>query len=302
MSTLGLHITKCAGTSLMSSIRRLLTEDEYLLISSFYENILAARADIWDVVDFQRLTFVFGHYIHESLLHRFYLKSIWDIYLFTGVREPTSRAISQYYQLKKITGCDPDIQSFISEYGSSMCDEIIRAFPSLAKSSNPKWLSAAEVLTAFDYIYSTEDYSQTIGPVYESIGLSPPGDQTLNSRDNVRLADLDSDVVDLLHVAMVASDDINLYSLIKPAIGQLNAGKIISDQLSTPRKREELFRPFCNSDRSCITDINYDYYRDMMGYELNLLGHEKKQEVLNILQRRRDQADELIKFISDRIY
>ena len=195
MASIGLHLTKCAGTSLMSSMRRLLTEDEYLLISSFYENILASRAQPWDIVDFSRLIFIFGHYVNEDIFPLFRLKSIWDFFLFTGVREPTSRAISHYYQITKTTGINLDVGSFISEYGSSMCEEIIRAFPTLANPDKPKWLTAAEALTSFDYIYSTEDYSQTIGPVYESIGLAAPSTSAIEERDNIRIAPLDSEIV-----------------------------------------------------------------------------------------------------------
>jgi hypothetical protein len=148
-------------------MRRLLTEDEYLLMSSFYENILASRAQPWDIVDFSRLRFVFGHYVNEGIFPLLRPKTIWDFFLFTGVREPAARAISHYYQLTKTTGAIINLDSFVSEYGSSICEEIIRAFPSLSNPDKPKWLTAAEALTSFDYIYSTEDYVETIGPICE---------------------------------------------------------------------------------------------------------------------------------------
>ena len=304
MTSIGLHITKCAGTTLMSSMRRLLTEDQYVLISSFYENIVSSRADIWDVVEFKRIKFVFGHYVHEDLLELFSPGAIWALYLFTGVREPCSRAISQYYQLYKVTGSAPDIPSFIQGYGSSMCDEIIRAFPSLANQvlDSPKWLCAAAILTAFDYIYSTEQYAETIGPVFDSIGLAAPAVDSLAARDNVRITDLDSRVVAHVTSAMETSDDTLLYSLIKPAIGQKGAGQIIANDLGIPLKRNELLASACQRHESSPKSFNYEFLYDLMGYELHLLGQEKKDKVLNILERRSRHSDDLIRFLRKRVY
>jgi len=302
MTSIGLHLTKCAGTSLMTSMRRLLTEDEYLLVSSFYENILASRAQPWDIVDFSRLLFVFGHYVNEGIFPLLSPKSIWDFFLFTGVREPTSRAISHYYQITKTTGINLDVESFISEYGSSMCDEIIRAFPSLSNPGKPKWLTAAEALTSFDYIYSTEDYAQTIGPVYSSIGLAAPSISAIEERDNIRIAPLDSEIVSAIESAVACSDDAKLYSLIKPTIGQANAGKLIAELINTGRKRELVFSKACAKPDELSTQFDYSNMYDMMGYELHLLGDKKKSEVIEILKQKRDQAEQIIQYLDRRVY
>jgi hypothetical protein len=302
MASVGLHLTKCAGTSLMTSMRRNLTEDKYLLISSFYENILASRAQPWEIVDFSRLIFVFGHYVSEDIFPLFRLKSIWDFFLFTGVREPTSRAISQYYQITKTTGLSLDVDNFISEYGSSMCDEIIRAFPSLCNPDQPKWLTAAVSLTVFDYIYSTEDYAQTIGPVYESIGLAVPSASAIEERDNIRITPLDSEIVSAIESAVALSDDAKLYSLIKPTIGQANAGKLIAELINTERKRELVFSKACAKPDELPTEFDFSNMYDMMGYELHLLGDPKKAEVIDILRQKQDQAAKIIQFLDRRVY
>lgn len=302
MASIGLHLTKCAGTSLMTSMRRLLTEDEYLLVSSFYENILASRAQPWEIVDFSRLIFVFGHYVNEDIFALLRPKTIWDFFLFTGVREPAARAISHYYQITKTTGINPDVDSFISEYGSSMCEEIIRAFPTLANPDKPKWLTAAEALTSFDYIYSTEDYAETIGPVYESIGLAAPSKSAIEERDNIRIAPLDSEIVSAIESAVACSDDAKLYSLIKPTIGQANAGKHIAELINTGRKRELVFSKACAKPDELSTQFDYSNMYDMMGYELHLLGDKKKSEVIKILKQKRDQAEQIIQFLDRRVY
>ena len=298
MTSVGLHLTKCAGTSLMSSIRRRLSEDEYVLISSYYENLLASRAQVWEIADFSRVLFVFGHYVHESLFKLLKPIAIWDIFLFTGVREPCSRAVSQYYQLARVSQSFPEIDDFVSNYGSSMCDEILRAFPSMVGDDKPKWLVAAEALTAFDYIYSTEDYSATIGPIYQSIGLATPNIEELLV-DNVRSVELDPNIVAQIRERVASSDDVRLYSLIQPAIGKQNAGKLIADDLGIYRKREQAFS-MAFSQAECDYDFGHDY--DLMGYELHLLGESKKEEAIQILEQRRNRLDQLLRFLKTRNY
>jgi hypothetical protein len=299
MTSVGLHLTKCAGTSLMSSVRRHLTEDEYILISSYYENILASRAQAWDIADYSRILLVFGHYIHESLFQLLRPKTIWDIFLFTGVRMPSSRTVSQYYQLVKVTDSYPEIEGFVSSYGSSMCDEILRAFPSMVSDDKPKWLSAAEILTAFDYIYSTENYYATIGPIYQSLGLSTADLENTQVADNVRSIELDPDIVAQITEELAISDDVRLYSLIAPAIGKKNAGKLIADELGIDRKREQAF-----SMAFTQTQSDYDFARDydLLGYELHLLGKSKKKEAIQILEQRKNRLNELLDFLKTRDY
>lgn len=302
MVAIGLHLTKCAGTSLMTSMRRLLAEDEYVLISSFYENILASRAQPWDVVDLSRLVFVFGHYVNEGLVTLLRPKTIWDFFLFTGVREPSARAVSQYYQLAKITSDNPPVDQFVSEYGNSMCDEIIRAFPSLINSDKPKWLLAAEALTSFDYIYSTERYALTIGPVYESAGLLPPSIDDLGTRDNIRVAPLELGIVSEIQEAMTSSDDAKLYTLIEPAIGKQNAGKLIAEAINTERQREKIFGKACSKSDHDSTPYDFGSLYDMMGYELYLLGDKKKAEVIEVLEKRSERDAAIIHYLKTRIY
>jgi len=302
MASIGLHLTKCAGTSLITSIRRLLAENEYLIISSFYENTLASRPQPWDVVDPSRLAFIFGHYVNESLFQMIRPKTVWDFFLFTGVREPASRAVSQYYQLVKVTGENLDVDNFVDSYGTSMCDEIIRAFPSLLLLDKPKWLIAVEALTIFDYIYSTENYTQTIGPVYESIGLHAPSIDALEGRDNVRTTLTDSGVVSAITSAIEKSDDAKLYSLIQPAIGKPNAGQLIAELINTSRRREEVFQRFCNNREKIYTEIDFGFLYDLMGYELHLLGKEKKSSIIELLKKKRNQMDQIIDFLEKRIY
>lgn len=302
MPSIGLHLTKCAGTSLMTSMRRLLTEDEYLLISSFHENILASRAQPWDVVDLSRLVFIFGHYVNEDLITVLSPKTIWDFFLFTGVREPTARAVSQYYQLAKITSDILEVDQFVSEYGNSMCDEIIRAFPSLFNSDKPKWLLAAEALTSFDYIYSTERYALTIGPVYESTGLVPPSIDDLEARDNIRVAPLESGIASEIQEAMTSSDDAKLYSLIEPAIGKQNAGELIAEAINTECQREKIFGKSCGSSDHDSTAFDFASMYDVMGYEFHLLGDMKKAEVIKVFEKRRERDAAIIHHLKTRIY
>ena len=283
-------------------MRRCLTEDEYILMSSFYENVLAARADIWDIADFSRIRFVFGHYIHEGLLPLFQLKSIWDVFLFTGVRDPTLRAISQYYQLTKICQTDIAIQDFVDSYGCSMCDEIIRAFPSAVDTLKPKWQNAAEILTAFDYIYSADNYVDTIQPVYTSLGLSLPSMDELTTKHNSRLVELDPNIAAQITEAMLESDDLRLYSLVLPSIGMSGAGLLIAEQLNIETRREKILGSAVNLPAVDNDVILFKSLFDFMGYELHLLGDTTKKLFLERLKMKKYSIESMISYLETRVF
>ena len=101
---------------------------------------------------------------------------------------------------------------------------------------------------------------------------------------------------------MACSDDAKLYSLIKPTIGQTNAGKLIAELINTGRKRELVFSKACAKPDELSTQLDYSNMYDMMGYELHLLGDKKKSEVIEILKQKREQAEQIIQFLDRRVY
>jgi hypothetical protein len=183
-----------------------------------------------------------------------------------------------------------------------MCDEIIRAFPSAVDNLKPKWQNAAEVLTSFDYIYSTEDYANTIGPVYRSLELPVPSMIDLLNKDNIRAKEPDLDTAAHISEAMLASDDWRLYSLILPSVGVRNAGLLIAERLNVERKREKIVgKAIYNPDHGMV-EIDYESLFNLLGYELHLLGDTKKNYVIECLRKRKDNLDNLLSYLESRNY
>ncbi len=167
---LGLHITKCAGTSLITNLRRRLSEDEYYFCSSYYENWLAGRPLFAQVRAPERLRIVFGHYVHRDLLSVFANR---EVFLFTGLRDPVARAISDYRQLNAVRaragGAPLEGRAYIAGHASAVCAEILRAFPAVDGSA--PWEQARVALEAFDYIYDTDAFEAQARTVFEVLDV-----------------------------------------------------------------------------------------------------------------------------------
>ncbi|MBV9813170.1 MAG: hypothetical protein JO326_10470, partial [Acetobacteraceae bacterium] len=179
---LGLHITKCAGTSLITTLRRMLTEDEYYFFSSYVEGWLASRPTFADIADIARLRMVFGHYCHETLLSVFRDR---PIFLFTGLREPIACAVSGYRQVGVVCAAagrsPPAPADYLAERANPICAEILRAFPSVANRPGPLWERARAALSLFDFIYTTENFDADAATIFAVLDVPP----TSLARDNV---------------------------------------------------------------------------------------------------------------------
>jgi hypothetical protein len=156
---LGLHITKCAGTSLMTTVRRALSEDEYYFFSSYHENWLASRPLFAALRSPERLRIVFGHYCHETLLSVFAHR---PIFLFTGLRDPLERAVSGFRQANAVraqAGRPPiDAAGYLASQRNPICAEVLRCFPSLASGPAPPWRKAQAALSLFDLVTDTAHF------------------------------------------------------------------------------------------------------------------------------------------------
>lgn len=300
MPSIGLHLTKCAGTSLVTDLRRRLSEDEYYLVSSFYENTVACRPDFWDLANPSQVRFIFGHYVHEWMMPCLELRDAWSFFLFTGVRNPLERGISQYRHLSRVTGVIQDPKAFAESYGSSMCDEILRAFPSFKTAADSKHEMAARALTCFDYIYSTEAYSETIGRVYDSLEL--PRASGPIPRDNVNELPIDKGTVELLTEHLRFTEDGLLYNIIECFIGQDNVGKSIAEALGVARSREDWFSKLTTIQPEDAMSRLFDYHSDVKGYELSILPPSQRQKAMNLLNSRYTHLGRTIHFLNTREY
>ena len=187
---IGLHVTKCAGTSLVTTLRRHLPEDHYHFCSSYYENLLVGRPLLCEIIAQHRLRVIFGHFCHENLLSAFRNRRI---ILISGLRDPLRRTISHFHQVNAVRFTAGLRLVTAREFlaggagASTICSEVLRCFPSLDEASDaPPWIKAAGALSMFDYLYSTEDFRNDARHVLAIFGLEhvePVRDNASEAKD-----------------------------------------------------------------------------------------------------------------------
>jgi hypothetical protein len=222
-----LHITKCAGTSLMTTLRRALSEDEYYFFSSYHENWLASRPLFAALRSPERLRIVFGHYCHETLLSVFAHR---PVYLFTGLRDPLARAISGFRQANAVcaqAGRPPiGAAAWLATQSNPICTEILRCFPSLAGGSAPLWQKARAALSLFDLLTATETFAQdatAVLAVIDGPARSIVSDNV--SEEKALPAAADAFVraeIEVLRTSAMArlGEDMRLYETFRPLLGK----------------------------------------------------------------------------------
>jgi hypothetical protein len=262
---LGLHVTKCAGTSLITTLRRVLTEDEYYFFSSYHESWLASRPRFAEIVDRDRLRIVFGHYCHETLLSVFAHRKI---FFFTGLREPVACVISGYRQVNAVraqSGRSPlPARDYLETYANPMCNEVLRCFPTLADGPGALWERARAALSLFDFIYETETFSSDVETLIavldiptvkiESDNLS---DQRAVAPDVARFISAGCEEIRASARTFIA-DDLRLYAAMRPHMGrpwmrrELQPASWVLDRAdytaALPKSAEALAR-FCDRER-----------------------------------------------------
>jgi hypothetical protein len=116
----------------------------------------------------ERLRIAFGHYCHETLLSVF---SNRPIFLFTGLREPVSCAVSGYHHVnavRALAGREPvSAEAYLEAHANPMSTEILRCFPSLANPHGALWQRARAALSMFDFIYATERFAADAATLFD---------------------------------------------------------------------------------------------------------------------------------------
>lgn len=171
MRVIGLHLTKCAGSSIVSSIKRNLSANQFYLCSSVIENIKMGQEDFSSRFSLAELKFIFGHYVHESL-HSIYRER--DCIWVTALRDPRQRIKSEWdqiYNIRKTYGLEPfTVDEFLINYQNSLCSELLRAFPSLNANQN-QVENALRVLDLFDYVINSTQIELIIGKIHEALNV-----------------------------------------------------------------------------------------------------------------------------------
>ena len=83
VTVVGLHIPKCAGTSLLTLLERVFGPEACYQTTSFVRNFRERRPEFFEIPDPRRLRVVWGHYVQGQMLH--YLNAPLFV---TGLREP----------------------------------------------------------------------------------------------------------------------------------------------------------------------------------------------------------------------
>jgi hypothetical protein len=171
MRVVGLHLTKCAGSSIVSSIKRNLNANEFYLCSSIIENIKIGQEEFSERFDLFDLQFMFGHYIHESL-HSIFRER--DVTWLTVMRDPVKRVKSEWdqiYNIRKANGLEPlSVDEFIANYQNTFCQELLRAFPSM-DGGRDQLEDALSVLNLFDYVFDSQQTEAVIEAIHDTLGV-----------------------------------------------------------------------------------------------------------------------------------
>lgn len=229
---IGLHVTKCAGTSLMTTVRRQLTEEQYYLCSSFHGNLMAGRPLSTDIVAWNKVKFIFGHYVNEDLLLSLGKRRT---FLFTMLREPVERAVSHYLHqnvIRRQAG-QPRLPAadYLAQNRNTICVELIRAFPSIARTVTGTLADKAlHAIAMFDHVGASEGYAHAVAMLLGKLGLGDAAEV----RDNVTAERLDEAefAAEVAAVRAGAADafaeDLRLYAHVEAHLGADDFGAALA--------------------------------------------------------------------------
>lgn len=234
---LGLHITKCAGTSLITTVRCSVSEEAYYFCSSYYHNWLANRVLLADVVDLNYIQFLFGHFCNENLLSVFRDRRI---VFFSGIRHPISRVVSHFRHVNFVadTYGQPRVMplAFLEQHSNSWCREILQCFPSVDQGSDqPLWMKARAAISLFDYLYTDETFKEDARHLLRHLGRSSLEIISANeSHSNILKPETEQFVNDGIETIRKAATtyfehDLNLYEAISPFRSKPNLRQHLSE-------------------------------------------------------------------------
>lgn len=167
----GLHVPKCAGTSLLRMIENEVDPSQLYQCTSFHRNFIEGRPEFLEIRNHSRLKVIWGHFIHEEMLY-----FVEDPFLFTYLREPDERLKSQYRFLsglwsslgRKVPSADDWVRNLRR---NPMSEFIVERFPTIAGSGD-LFERCKNVLSAFDFVGFSERFSDTAPQLLHLIGVS----------------------------------------------------------------------------------------------------------------------------------
>jgi hypothetical protein len=122
-----------------------------------------------------KIQVAFGHHVDEYTILNFEER---DIKLFTFIREPVVRIISDYLFHKRLNTQQKrpyiNFDRFYKRQGSNYVSNwLVKKFPSAVNSrKKPKYRQAIDVLKKFEFVCSTDDFSSKIEWLLDQLGIS----------------------------------------------------------------------------------------------------------------------------------
>lgn len=176
----GLHIPKCAGTSLLGMVEDRLSPEQIYQNTALIKNWSGDREELLLRNDFSLIRFAWGHWVRDQML-RLLSRPI----MFTGMRDPRERIISAYHfelRLRKAQGrAAPVLDRWLPGQKNFMSQFIIQRFPGLAQGETD-FERARSVLRCFHGVYFTDNLQAFTNRLMPVILKNVPEVGTRNQR------------------------------------------------------------------------------------------------------------------------
>jgi hypothetical protein len=170
---MGLHIPKCAGSTLSARVRKSLSSSSYFQSSSHLQNFANGELGFLQKWNRGRLRFIYGHSTHEEMLRFLPTPPV----LFTGLRDPHERMISFInYEIRQgvIRGDPPVEVAVIASWAKNqMCDLIIKSFPTLAGTQGSLPDRAMRALENFSLVYFADNFELAASAICTHLDIKP---------------------------------------------------------------------------------------------------------------------------------
>jgi hypothetical protein len=169
---LGLHVPKCAGTTLLRRASSCLPGHAIHQSTSHRTNFLQGNLSFLALARYDQLRFVFGHTIHEEMIKQLPTPPI----LFTGLRDPEARLRSYLGWQRHLNNAGHktrSVEEMLSNTRNPMCRFIVQRFPTLAGTSGTPAERAMNALQAFTYCYFPDTLEAFAEVMFGQLGIDP---------------------------------------------------------------------------------------------------------------------------------